>query len=353
MQKIPAWESVILVNDFGDSYWVSEIQDKCPEAFGKLQNLKNKYRDFHQWLEACEIYDQYIGEIIDYYGGEAIVEARIADGDQPEGWKPRPKLRMTKKNKSIIQSGVIPAKIDRMSDSEWYDAYSLMTASVSNDSEDDGIKYTIKPAKGKHKKVLNQLTKSYLDKSKTRAMTLTKRGYASDIISEYYNSCRSSYDAEICSYEDKSINELARMYEESKKTDEWVPVHDEFSTYGNELRYSNNRILSNKQIEMVDIMKSLHESGLNVLDKDHLKLMDKHEARLYKREIGESMLTNKERKKAAKQYKKYEKERSKTLQNRRDSDRALSRLLTENKGNANLTDDFTIEEFGRRGFKSY
>ena len=166
MQKIPAWESVILVNDFGDSYWVSEIQDKCPEAFGRLQNLKNKYRDFHQWLEACQIYDQYIGEIIDYYGGEAIIEARIADGDQPEGWKPRPKLRMTKKNKSIIQSGVIPTKMDKMSDDDWYKAYTLMTANnVSTESEDDGIKYSIKPAKGDHKKILSQLTKSYLDKN--------------------------------------------------------------------------------------------------------------------------------------------------------------------------------------------
>lgn len=352
MQKIPAWESIILTNDFGDEYWVSGIQIKCKEAFNKIQNIRKSYRNIHQWIEACEIYDEYIRQIIDYHGGMEIIQACLDAGETPEGWKPRPKLKMTKQNKEIVKTGIIPSKVAKMTDEDWEEAYEIMTSRVSTEDVED-LKCNIKPAKGKHKKILGTVARAHIDKTKAKSMSLTRRDYASDIISEYYNSVGdrdTTYSDE--GYEDKSLKELAAMFEEENKVQEWEPVYDEWSKYPEKLRFDHNRMLSNKQCAMVDVMKTLHESGLNILDKSHLKLMDKAEARLYSREIGQSMLSEKERKKSAKKYKKYQKEREKTLQSRADSDRALSRLLTGNKGSANVSEDFTIEEL-QRGFKKY
>ena len=72
--------------------------------------------------------------------------------------------------------------------------------------------------------------------------------------------------------------------------------------------------------------------------------MTSEEVKLYRRVLGTSTLTEKERKKARKQFKKFEKDNEKTLQARRDSNRALSRILTGNKGVADVSEDFTIEE---------
>lgn len=343
---------LVLTNEYpDDNYWVSDISEVCADAMTKLGKLHRKYADIHKYIEAIRIYDEAIQDIYEYYGGETVVNSYLTKGIIPEGWRARPILKMNKANKEIIRTGILPSDSRKLTAEDFENAFDIATKDISQKQLDEMDDIHAVKAKGSFKKMLRASKESMSSKRRTHNITVNKAGYAADIISEYYNTLGKSVDYE--DPEDISMDELfMREIAEKNQDKEWSPKYEEWSAMPDEMRYSYDRIMTNKQSQQVEIMKELHEAGLNVFDKDHRKHMSSEEVKLYRRVLGTSTLSEKERKKAKKAFKKYEKDNEKTLQARRDSNRALSRILTGNKGVADVTDDFTIEEL-LSGHKKY
>ena len=335
---------LILTNEYpDDTYWISDISEVCADAMRKLGKLHRKYADIHKFIDAIRIYDEAIQDIYDYHGGETVVNSYLAKGIIPEGWRARPILKMTKANKEIIKSGVLPSDSRKLTAEDFERAFEISTKDITQRQLDEMDDIHAVKAKGSFKKMLAESKETMSSKRRTHNITVNKAGYAADIISEYYNSIGKSTDYE--DPEDLSMEELLmREIAEKNQDKEWSPKYEEWSAMPDEMKYSYDRIMTNRQAQQVAIMKELHEAGLNVFDKEHRKSMSSDEVKLYRRVLGSSTLSDKERKKAKKAFKKYEKDNERTLQARRDSNRALSRILTGNKGVADVTEDFTIEE---------
>lgn len=335
---------LVLTNEYpDDNYWVSDISTVCESAMKQLGKLHRKYADIHKYIQAVKIYDEAIQDIYDYHGGETVVKSYLAKGIIPEGWRARPVLKLNKANKEIIRSGVIPSSSSKLSPEDYDRIFELTTKDVTQSQLNDLDDIQAVKPKGSFKKMLASSRENMSSKRRTHNITVNKAGYAADIISEYYNSIGKSKDYE--DSEDLSMDELfMREIAEKNQDKEWSPLYEEWSKMPDEMKYSYDRIMTNRQAQQIAIMKELHEAGLNVFDKEHRKGMTSEEVKLYRRVLGTSTLTEKERKKARKQFKKFEKDNEKTLQARRDSNRALSRILTGNKGVADVSEDFTIEE---------
>ena len=72
--QIPDWNFTILVNDFDDGYWDTGVENECPKEFIAISNLSKKYRNYLDWASAMQIYEDNIQAIIDYYGGQMLID---------------------------------------------------------------------------------------------------------------------------------------------------------------------------------------------------------------------------------------------------------------------------------------
>ena len=95
------------VNDFGDNYHKPD-SDIDTSGFGKefmrkLRSLKRKYRDFAEYVEAKEIYNQYAEYLVEKYGGRKQLKFYFQTGLMKEYVPFCPELRYIKKNKKYIK----------------------------------------------------------------------------------------------------------------------------------------------------------------------------------------------------------------------------------------------------------
>jgi hypothetical protein len=97
------------VNDFGDDYHKAEEElstgfDK--ELMTKVRTLKRKYRDFEEFYDAKEVYNQYADYLIEKYGGKKRFKFLYQIGMVKEYIPFCPELRNIKKNRPYIKQGL-------------------------------------------------------------------------------------------------------------------------------------------------------------------------------------------------------------------------------------------------------
>lgn len=324
---VPDWNFLILPNYYeDDEYWTSEIEEACPEAYTAIANLNNKFRDPREWVKACKIYDKYIGQLIDYYGGKIAVLAYYEEnGEYPKGIRLRPKLDKHKENKVFRETGILPPEEGKTIEERIDLAEEIKSTGYDDRMKkinEEGLK--AKRAKGKFGYMLsNDFNRIGADNRVSNIYT-TQNSLSLDIISSYYNRRNLSSDDSDGIKSDMTLDELVKAYEYDNQEEDWESEADNnprwYTKYG--------RVMNGKSLARLEVAKILADNGFHKIVRNMTKsLDDSSDARLIKTELGESLLSKKQKKKADKQYRQYQEEREK----RAKADRDLSKALTSDK----------------------
>lgn len=320
---VPEWNFIILPNYFDDDeYWSSNIEEECPEAYLAIANLGNKYENPREWINACQIYDQYIGKLIDYYGGEIAVQSYKEEyGSYPPGIKLRPKLDKTKSNKAFRETGILPPEKSKLFEPA-IEMSSYVAQTIDGISDDDikDMEIKAKKPKGVIRDMLLSDKRSFDAEQRVKNNYVTESSISLDVIANYY-ARKDGTTASAHNSDDRTLDQIIDQYNESINHDQWESDTD------NSYYQSGGIIVSAKARARLEVAKALAASGIQPLNKKARKNMNADEIRLIRKEIGESVLSKKELKKARKQYKDYTRKRERAAQ----SDRELGMALTRNK----------------------
>ena len=346
MSQLPKWVNTILTNEFEDDpYWETGIEQEIPEAFYALTNLQKAPSDIHVFMHARYVYEKYIDEVINYYGGmENIRQYLEENGQYPPGYSDPPKLSLSKKtNRAILRSGVIPQKegvYNKILDGE-----ELSELGKKMYSSDNGINEELQfvAPKGKLKKRLMKKYRKTISTSGISTMSTSVYAAGFDVISQYYKNHNSdNYESDDEIFLSKSYDELERMYDEEAKERESGWTYDDDFRDG--LKFRDGRLLTRKMYTAIESMKLLSDNGFNPLKGKRKKKYSAEELKRIRTELGINVLTKKDIKRQLKEHKKYEKDLSKHS----DSFRSLSQALSRNSRGMSIGDEKIFDEIVRR-----
>ena len=325
---VPEWNFIILPNYFDDDeYWSSNIQEECPEAYLAIANLGNKYDDPQEWINACQIYDEHIGTLIDYYGGEIAIKSYVQEYDDfPPGIKLRPKLNKTKSNKAFRETGILPpARSKLFEPAIEMSSYIAQTIDGIDDEEIRNMEIKAKKPKGIIRDMLLSDKRSIDAAERVKNNYVTESSISLDVIANYY-ARKDGGTTSSNKMDDRSLDQIIEQYNESITEDQWESDIESTAYY-----QSGSILYTPKARARLEVAKALAANGIQPISKSARKNMNPDDIRLIRKEIGESVLTKKELKKARKQYKDYAHNRERAA----ESDRELGMALTRNKLNLN------------------
>ncbi len=326
---VPEWNFIVLPNFFeDDDYWTSSLQDACGEAYLAIANLGNKYRNPREWIKACKIYDANIGVIIDYYGGKSAVAAyKKETGQYPDGIRLRPKLDKCKENKIFRETGLLPpeSNLTMQYKDDIVDIAHKTSGVTMSDAEEMDLH--IKKAKGIMADALLRSKREMESNDRIRNIYNTSDSLSLDIIANYFAQKDSGVNPNINKRDDRSLDEMVDDYNRSLDKDEWESVYGG----GSSIMKRGATLYTTKQLTRLEVAKIMAANGLPAINELARKRASDDDIRNLKRELGESIMTKKQRKKAEKQYKRYAQQRERAAK----SDRDLARSLTNTKLHVN------------------
>ena len=116
------WEPV--QNDFSDEYSIDKhiyidmglgkIEvNNGGEIMDSIRDLKNRYKDYFEYIDALDRWKQYYNFIEDTYGNFDFFADMAINGGTSIPFKRKPKLKNAKKNKYLLEINVPISRIDR------------------------------------------------------------------------------------------------------------------------------------------------------------------------------------------------------------------------------------------------
>ena len=116
------WEPV--QNDFSDEYSIDnhiyidmglgKIEvNNGGEIMDSIRDLKNRYKDYFEYIDALDRWKQYYNFIEDTYGNFDFFADMAINGGTTIPFKRKPKLKNAKKNKYLLEINVPISRIDR------------------------------------------------------------------------------------------------------------------------------------------------------------------------------------------------------------------------------------------------
>lgn len=116
------WEPV--QNDFSDEYSIDKHTyidmglgkievNNGGEIMDSIRDLKNRYKDYFEYIDALDRWKQYYNFIEDTYGNFDFFADMAINGGTTIPFKRKPKLKNAKKNKYLLEINVPISRIDR------------------------------------------------------------------------------------------------------------------------------------------------------------------------------------------------------------------------------------------------
>ena len=116
------WEPV--QNDFSDEYSIDKHTyidmglgkvefNNGGEIMDSIRDLKNRYKDYFEYIDALDRWKQYYNFIEDTYGNFDFFADMAINGGTSIPFKRKPKLKNAKKNKYLLEINVPISRIDR------------------------------------------------------------------------------------------------------------------------------------------------------------------------------------------------------------------------------------------------
>lgn len=337
---IPDWNFTILVNDFGDNYWNDSFEKECPEAAEALLNIHDKYSDPASYEEAMRLYNRYIGEAYEYYGGKIAVKyIKKTTKQLPRGIINPPKLNGKGKKKYLAGAqfnvGKYVPVIEGDKLKKLIDIYNKDVSGNEPDYSKHAIDRTIR-------RELRRGISGMISKHNARASYKESTAmYTTDILyqvianrdkitSDPYNDILYTESNDVYNM---SLDEHVKYYEEmNKEPDSLVEVNVNIPELNDRYAYSNSISSTYSQRLANDryVFEIMRQYGMTKFGKKERARMTEDQKHHYKNVFGsEVMMSKKEKKKQTKKYKKQTKKyKNDMTRHMSDSNRALASLLS-------------------------
>ena len=315
-----------LSNDFGDNYYQRGIAETPLLADAK--KIRRKYSDFFDYIDAMEIYDQYMDMLAEKYGSKKIVKHSAKEGYLEEYVPPKPRLKNTRKNRQLAANGIIPSR--RVVDMPTPETLNDIAREAMPNENGEILTYEDfnKKMPKKYKKLFDDAYAKAASNERRKNMYRAISGTNAEIdfIINFINNANdgrysSTYSSQ--STDDRPISEI--LVENETENDIPPELLDSYLAPNTKI-LRNSRLVGREEEEQVEVLTKLYEMGVDVFN-SYGKNMSKTSVKMIRSAVGGGPLTKKEKKKAKKLAKKEEKR----MANRRNNDALLERTLLGNR----------------------
>ena len=280
------------VNDFEDEYHLPDPEVKVVdnEMLSKLKSLKHRYRDFGEYCDAMDLFDSYIRQLVNKYGGKKRFRILYQLGLISEYIPVIPTLRRTKINKLYIEKGLPRVQTDT------FDTSYIEVPSIE-DVEEPDVEFSLKDKD--EDKIFDKSIKSVSRDAVARDIDMIEKFYKSKVKHPTRLS-KKAHKERILKHrflvEDYvPIKNLEEEYYRRKDLEEFEVVDPEDVVYYKGVTIGK---LEAEELEARDILNSIgFKLGINALGKKSRKVIKKAKKKNKKEK--------KKKKKEAKMSKKY------------------------------------------------
>lgn len=314
-------------NDFGDNYYQKSFV--TDEMTAIVKKLRRRYNDYFDWLEAMDMYHEYMEMLVDKYGSMSIIKNALKADILDETVPAKPRLKNNKKNRQFMRSGIIPTKpckaVPISKEEMLAIARQALPGKMGDDvKEEDSDK---KIPKRMEKQIKEMMDKIAGKDRKDNLYRSVGSSSGTDFIVEYLNQTkRGVYDSSgnrTSKYDGMSISEII---EEDRRIANIPPELLDMED-GEQTEIVNSRLVRKKDRVQMDIYKELYGAGFDIIGRLN-RTMDKKSVKMIRSQIGASEpLTKKEMKKVRKRAKKDQAK----IEQRRDNNALLEKVLLGNK----------------------
>lgn len=322
-ERFPDFLFSYLQNDFDDNYYQRGLADT--QLLKDVKKIRRKYNDFFDYVDAMEIYKEYMEFLADKYGSVKAVKHGAREGIIEDYVPPKPRLKNSKRNRLLVSSGIMPSRqVMETPDSDEIAEFARKAYPTSTGetlSHEDLFGKVPK----KYRKQFEELSEEIAGRNRKRNMFRASNNAEIDFILNYINNAN-GYDYKSYS-SDGSDRPISEIMEEMQLEKEIAPELYEYLYSPNTKVLRNSRVVSRDDENQTAIMTALYEMGIDVFG-SYGKSMSKTAVKMLRGNVGESgPLTKKEKKKAKKMAKK-ERER---MASKRNNDALLERTLLKNR----------------------
>lgn len=313
-------------NDFGDNYYGKSIAKN--ELITMVKKLRRRYSNFFDWIDAMEIYDEYMGILADKYGGMRVIKNALKVDAMPEPVPSEPKLKNTKKNKQYLRSGVVPSRkidVEPLTDDEILAiARQVFPGTTGEDvTEEDSQKKLPKEMKKRISKMQEVMAGRNRKQNLYRSVG---NNSGTDFIVEYLNQAKRGVYDHSGNYKGDDTMSITEIVKEDERIANTLPelLEDELN---NQTTIVNGRLVKRKDYEKMEIYKELFGEGIDIIG-NFGRSMTKQAVKMVRSQIGD---TEPASKKEMKKIKKRTKKEREMIERRRDSNALLEKTLLGNK----------------------
>lgn len=320
--RFPEFLFNFISNDYDEDYYSRGMLDSALTQ--KAKRIRRKYNNFFDYYDALEVYNQYMSYLAEKYGSAKIAKALARDGDIDEFVPPKPKLKNSKANRAVIESGLVPSRkvIETISGE---DVLQHARKIIPTESSVDAMN-SIAPSKPpkEMRKQFKEFSKESQERSRKNNIYRSGHNAEIDFIIDYINNANSgNYSSSMIKDQDMTISEIMdEHYHEIFTLPEIL--EDEMTATTRTIR--NGRLTTSKDENLVEIMTMMYDMGVDVFG-TYGKSMNKTSVKMVRNAIGDGPMTKKEKKEMKKRRKKEEKR----LRNKRNNDKFLEQTLLNNR----------------------
>ena len=88
------------IHDFGDDYHLPDVDEDINQLpMTKVKKIRRRYQNWFDYLEACDLYDNYVSGLKEKYGGDANFKLAMLLGNVREYLPNYPELKKSKRNR--------------------------------------------------------------------------------------------------------------------------------------------------------------------------------------------------------------------------------------------------------------
>lgn len=92
------------IRDFGDEYHLPDVEDLVSDdIMTRVKKIRRRYQNWYDYTDACQLYDQYMEDLFDKYGGKNGFKIAFLLGKVREYIPNYPELRKNKKNRVLAK----------------------------------------------------------------------------------------------------------------------------------------------------------------------------------------------------------------------------------------------------------
>lgn len=306
----------------------------------EVLKLKRKYVDFHEWLDALDIYHDYLEILAEKYGSVSIVMETYNAGEVEEYIPTEPKLKPTKINKQYLRAGIMPPKKVPKPPMK-IDFVNLVERMfpIEGEIEDinDAPELIVAPPKRVRKQfdaAIRRIAGEYRQENINAVMrTNDKERTVSMLNTILDNMQRDRYDKNRKYKTANSFTEFLEHYMEDLDADPDFESDEITDRYVNTI--SSGHIIATKQAKDSEILKIFYQHGI-----DFMGGKKTNEAiRIAREAVGYDMDERHMSKKELKKYKKKMEKRNEILNHQVGENSALRHILTGNSLDSLIDED--------------